>query len=80
MAKTVTYEWAVGKWEDRATLSYISIDQKIDDKKYTCDLPFGSNIGDELPVKTEDTGANVYYITYSSSDTSAIIRITELEG
>lgn len=80
MATNFTYEWAIGKWDDRATLEYVPIDQKIDEMEYdTCNLAFGSVINEELPYKMEDTGEGIYYVTYSSNETTAIIRITKTE-
>lgn len=78
MATSWTYEWAIGKWNDRKTLIYVPIDYKIDEKEYdTCNLTFGSVIAEEFPYKMEDAGEGIYYVTYSSNDTTAIIRITK---
>ena len=81
MAKNYTYQWARGKWADRAKLNYVPIDQKIDG--VDCDtaelkcnhiyVPFS----DRTPYRVEDTENGVIYMTYSSKDNAAIIKITE---
>lgn len=71
MAKTYTYEWAIGKWADRKTLKYTPIDIAIDSRSI-------SEISSRTPYKVEDTEAGVIYMAYSSSSEEvAIIKITE---
>ena len=77
MAKIVKYEWSIGSWEARASLTYVPIDQTISGKRFSSDLPFGSSITEELPATMEDNGNGVYYARYSSNDQCAILRITE---
>jgi hypothetical protein len=78
MAKQYTYEWAVGKWDDRANLNYVPVDkdaggcQAIQAQFAGVQIPAG-----RVPYKMEDTGAGVCYITYTSAEKAAIIRITE---
>jgi hypothetical protein len=78
MSKTYTYEWAVGNWKDRAKLQYKPTDK---DAGGCGDIPAqftGVRIPDgRIPYKMEDTGEGVRYITYSSAEKAAIIRITE---
>ena len=74
---TKIYEWAIGKWSNRKTLSYIPVDKKINEKNFRCDLPAGSSTADNIPYMTEDAGEGVYYLTYSSNANAAIIRIRE---
>lgn len=80
MAKTYTYEWAIGKWADRAKLKYQPIDAIIDGKvvvNFKKASSWGDLLSAKTPYKVEDTENGVIYMTYSSSDTAAIIKITE---
>lgn len=81
MAKTYTYEWAIGSWGNRAGLNFVPIDKKIGGKDFdTVELRFGGKwipCADKLPYKMENTETGVSYITYSSAESVAIIRITE---
>lgn len=81
MAKNFTYEWAVGKWDDRATLNYVPVDKDAGNCQAIAAQFAGVRIPDcRVPYKMEDTGAGVYFITYSSAERTEIIRITEVEG
>ena len=73
------FEWAIGRWEDRDELTYVPVDQMIGGSRYCCDLPAGASPGNEFPYKMEDTGEGVYYYTFSSRETAAIIRVREVE-
>lgn len=78
MAKNYTYEWAVGKWEDRANLNYVPVDKDARNSRTISDHIAGVRIPkDRVPYKMEDSGTGVSYITYDSDETAAIIRITE---
>lgn len=81
MAKNYTYEWAIGSWDNRANLDYIPIDQEING--FDCDTVELKNnhifvpFSDRTPYKVEDTEKGVIYMTYSSNEAAAIIKITE---
>ena len=71
MAKNYTYDWAIGKWADRKSLSYTPIDIAIDGRSI-------SEIYSITPYRVEDTETGVIYMAYSSSNEPiAIIKITE---
>lgn len=81
MAKNYTYEWGVGKWDDRAKLKYVPVDKDAGNCKAIPAQFAGVRIPDgRVPYKMEDTGEGVYYITYSSAERAEIIRITEVEA
>jgi hypothetical protein len=78
--KKYTYEWAVGSWDERANLEFVPVDVDANNKNCLPQNITGVVIpSGRLPYKMEDTGAGVYYVTYSSAPKAQIIRITEVE-
>lgn len=78
-------EWAIGSWENRATLTYSEIDKAItmsDGRKFWCDtygrkVVLNPNSGAPRPIiNLDDTSDSVWYMSFSSEAEQAVIRIT----
>lgn len=80
MAKTTKFEWAIGAWSDRGSLTYVPVDQMINGCSFTPCSGMRNRptaYGDKVPYQIEETDGGVTYIGYTSIP-GEILRITEV--